>query len=126
MRLLAILAPPIVPLIYGKFGQFLLNVILVALGFIPGIIHAWMMVSDTKYEKGQQREKNTMTEHLYKASPSIWRTSPIYFLICVRLIPVVLGVYLLIIEYVLVVLYANLNRIHIFHLIFQQMNIVMV
>ena len=56
MRLLAILAPPIVPLIYGKFGQFLLNVILVALGFIPGIIHAWIMVSDANREKGQRKK----------------------------------------------------------------------
>ncbi len=100
MRLFAILVPPIVPLIYGQFGQFLINVLLTCLFWIPGIIHAWILVSDTKYEKGQQRENNTMTEHLYKASPSIWRTSPIYFLICVCLIPVVLGVYLLIIEYV--------------------------
>ena len=62
MRLLAILAPPIVPLIYGKFGQFLLNVILVALGFIPGIIHAWIMVSDTNREKGQlgKRERKKL------------------------------------------------------------------
>ncbi|MGB3626903.1 MAG: YqaE/Pmp3 family membrane protein [Henriciella sp.] len=45
--LLAILLPPLgVALDRGIGGQFLLNIVLTLLGYIPGIIHAVIVIAD--------------------------------------------------------------------------------
>ena len=60
MKLLAILFPPIVPLIYGKFFQFLINIFLTSLLIIPGIIHSWMMIYD---ERMMIKNRHGIDEH---------------------------------------------------------------
>ena len=51
MRLLAILLPPVAVLFTGKPIQALLNLGLCFLLFVPGVIHAWGVVSDRKADK---------------------------------------------------------------------------
>lgn len=48
---LAIILPPIAVLSCGKPVQFLLNLLLCLLGWIPGIIHALFVVSSHKSDK---------------------------------------------------------------------------
>lgn len=46
LYLLAVVLPPVAVLIAGKPIQALLNIGLCFLLFIPGVIHAWMIVSN--------------------------------------------------------------------------------
>jgi len=43
---LAIILPPVAVLLCGKPVQFLLNILLCLLGWIPGVIHAVLVVHD--------------------------------------------------------------------------------
>ncbi len=43
---LAIVLPPVAVLLCGKPFQFLLNIVLTLLGFVPGIVHALLVVND--------------------------------------------------------------------------------
>lgn len=54
MYLLAILLPPLAVLLCGKPFQFILNFILCLFFWIPGIIHAVLVVAD---HKAQQRNQ---------------------------------------------------------------------
>lgn len=49
--LLAIILPPLAVLLCGKPGQALLNLILCLFGWIPGIIHAIIVVNSHKADK---------------------------------------------------------------------------
>jgi uncharacterized membrane protein YqaE (UPF0057 family) len=51
MRLLAIICPPMAVLLSGKPVQALFNCILTIFLWIPGVIHAWGVVSDYKADK---------------------------------------------------------------------------
>ena len=51
MYILALLLPPIAVLLSGKPFQFLINIILCLFFWIPGIIHAFFVVADTKANK---------------------------------------------------------------------------
>lgn len=51
LYLLAVVLPPVAVLMAGKPLQALLNVGLCFLLFIPGIIHAWMVVSNHYQDK---------------------------------------------------------------------------
>jgi uncharacterized membrane protein YqaE (UPF0057 family) len=55
MYLLAILLPPLAVLLCGKPLQALLNVLLTLLGWVPGIIHACLVVSSHQADKRQDR-----------------------------------------------------------------------
>ena len=56
MYLLAIVLPPIAVLICGKPVQALVNLILCLLLYIPGIIHAVMVVNECKADKRAERQ----------------------------------------------------------------------
>lgn len=51
LYLLAVVLPPVAVLIAGKPLQALLNIGLCFLLFIPGVIHAWMIVSNHYQDK---------------------------------------------------------------------------
>lgn len=51
MYLLAILLPPVAVLLCGKPFQAILNFLLCLLFYIPGMIHAIMVVKDKKDDK---------------------------------------------------------------------------
>ena len=55
MILLAILFPPIAVLLKGKPIQALLNIVLCCLCWIPGIIHAVMVVNSANADKRTDR-----------------------------------------------------------------------
>ncbi len=58
MYLLAILLPPVAVLICGKPIQALINLILCFLLYIPGMIHAIMVVNEYKAdERAEQQAK---------------------------------------------------------------------
>lgn len=55
MYFLAIILPPIAVLLCGKPLQALLNLLLCLLLFIPGVIHALLVVHDHKANKRTER-----------------------------------------------------------------------
>ncbi|MDV2883822.1 MULTISPECIES: YqaE/Pmp3 family membrane protein [Alkalihalophilus] len=63
MYLLAILCPPLAVLFVGKPFQALLNLLLTLLFWLPGAIHACMVVADKKADKRSQRQ----AEYIAKA-----------------------------------------------------------
>jgi uncharacterized membrane protein YqaE (UPF0057 family) len=56
MYLLAILLPPIAVLICGKPVQALINLVLCLFLYIPGMIHAVMVVNEYKADKRAERQ----------------------------------------------------------------------
>ncbi|NOU92238.1 YqaE/Pmp3 family membrane protein [Paenibacillus sp. LMG 31456] len=60
MYLLAILLPPVAVLFCGKPFQALLNFILTCFFWIPGVIHAIMVVNEAKSNKRMEKLARTM------------------------------------------------------------------
>lgn len=56
MYLLAILLPPVAVLVAGRPMQALINLILTLLFFIPGAIHAVLVVNEHKADKRMERQ----------------------------------------------------------------------
>ncbi|GGA79841.1 YqaE/Pmp3 family membrane protein [Ornithinibacillus halotolerans] len=56
MYLLAVVLPPIAVLFSGKPFQALLNLILTAFFWLPGAIHAILVVKDRKDDKRMERQ----------------------------------------------------------------------
>jgi uncharacterized membrane protein YqaE (UPF0057 family) len=48
---LCVVLPPLAVLLTGRIGSFLLSLVLTLLGWLPGVIHAFFVVSDYKNEK---------------------------------------------------------------------------
>lgn len=48
---LAVICPPLAVLFCNRPGSFLINLILTLIFYIPGMIHAILIVADTKAEK---------------------------------------------------------------------------
>ncbi len=55
LYILAIFLPPLAVLFTGRFGSFLLNILLTILGYIPGLIHAIIVIRDEKHKKDMQQ-----------------------------------------------------------------------
>lgn len=55
MYVLAILLPPLAVLLSGRLFGFLVNLLLTCLGWIPGVIHAICVVSDTRRKADMDR-----------------------------------------------------------------------
>jgi len=51
----AIVLPPLAVLLCGKPIQFLLNILLTLLGWIPGVVHAILVVHEHLADKRAQR-----------------------------------------------------------------------
>ncbi|MGD8453846.1 MAG: YqaE/Pmp3 family membrane protein [Phycisphaerae bacterium] len=60
MYLLAIVLPPVAVLLCGKPIQAVLNVFLCLLVWIPGVIHAWSVVSERKADKRTERQTKAL------------------------------------------------------------------
>ena len=65
MRLLCILLPPVAVLLTGKPIQALLNLLLTFLLWVPGVIHAWGVVTDSKADN-RMRKQVKMQDKLSK------------------------------------------------------------
>jgi uncharacterized membrane protein YqaE (UPF0057 family) len=59
---LALLLPPLAVLFCGKPIQFVLNLVLCLLGWIPGIIHALIVVSSHKADKRTDKLVDAMKD----------------------------------------------------------------
>lgn len=58
--LLAIFLPPVAVLLVGKPIQAVLNIFLCILFWIPGVIHALLLVNEYKADKRMVRQVNLM------------------------------------------------------------------
>jgi uncharacterized membrane protein YqaE (UPF0057 family) len=52
---LCVVLPPLAVLLTGRLGSFILSLVLTLLGWFPGVIHAFFVVSDYKNEKRLRR-----------------------------------------------------------------------
>ena len=48
---LCVFLPPVAVLLTGRIGSFFLSLILTLLGWVPGMIHAFFVVTDYKNEQ---------------------------------------------------------------------------
>lgn len=48
---LCVILPPVAVLLTGRMGSFILSLVLTLLGWLPGVIHAFFVVSDYKNEQ---------------------------------------------------------------------------
>ena len=48
---LCVVLPPVAVLLTGRIGSFFLSLVLTLLGWLPGVIHAFFVVTDYKNEK---------------------------------------------------------------------------
>ena len=48
---LCVILPPLAVLLTGRLGSFFLSLVLTLLGWLPGVIHAFFVVSDHKSEQ---------------------------------------------------------------------------
>ena len=64
MYLLAVLLPPVAVLICGKPIQALINLILCFIFYIPGMIHAIMVVNEYKANKRAERQSKIVHHNL--------------------------------------------------------------
>ena len=62
MFILCIIFPPLAALIAGGLMSGILNFILTLLGWIPGMIHAFMVVNNDKAEKRNQEQIQAIKE----------------------------------------------------------------
>ncbi|MDG5472886.1 YqaE/Pmp3 family membrane protein [Jeotgalibacillus sp. ET6] len=58
LYIIAIFLPPLAVLFTGRFGSFLLNILLTILGFIPGLIHAVIVIRDERHKKEMKNYMN--------------------------------------------------------------------
>lgn len=65
--LLALVLPPVAVLICGKPGQALLNLLLTLLGWIPGAIHAILVVNERKADKRAERQAEMVAQAVTRA-----------------------------------------------------------
>jgi uncharacterized membrane protein YqaE (UPF0057 family) len=52
---LCVVFPPLAVLLTGRIGSFFLSLLLTLLGWLPGVFHAYFVVSDYKNEKRLQQ-----------------------------------------------------------------------
>ena len=58
----ALILPPLAVALCNKPGHFLLNIILCALGWIPGIVHAFFVAASYEAEQRNQALIKAITE----------------------------------------------------------------
>ena len=57
---LCVLLPPVAVLLTGRLGSFFLSLLLTLLGWLPGVIHAFFVVTDYKNEKRMEQLKKEL------------------------------------------------------------------
>ncbi|MFD1886713.1 YqaE/Pmp3 family membrane protein [Paenibacillus wenxiniae] len=55
LYILAIFLPPVAVLLCGKPGKAILNLILTLIVWLPGVIHAFIVISQTENEKRNRK-----------------------------------------------------------------------
>ena len=72
MRILCVVLPPLPVFRCGKRSQGFLNILLCLLGWIPGVIHSWLVVSAHNAEIRRELQANRRQETAWEAA----HTSP--------------------------------------------------
>ncbi|WMT39745.1 YqaE/Pmp3 family membrane protein [Paenibacillus sp. D2_2] len=62
---LCFLLPPLAVLFCGKPGSFLLNILLCIFGYIPGVVHAFLVVNSHKADKRNKELIRAMQQGRY-------------------------------------------------------------
>lgn len=62
--LLAVVLPPVVALRYGRPRQLLVNVLLTLLGWLPGVLHACLLIANSR-DDAWSRELEAI-EHVWR------------------------------------------------------------
>ena len=62
MLILCIFLPPIAAGIAGGFSSFLINLILTCIGWLPGIVHAYMVTKNARVEEKNEELVNTIKQ----------------------------------------------------------------
>ncbi|WP_058301769.1 YqaE/Pmp3 family membrane protein [Gorillibacterium timonense] len=65
MRYLLCFIPPLAVLSCGKIGAFLLNLILTLFFYVPGVIHAILIVNEYKADKRNKKLINAIQKTRY-------------------------------------------------------------
>ena len=55
MFILCIILPPIAAAISGGFSSFLINIILTCCGWLPGVVHAFMVTKNARVEEEKEQ-----------------------------------------------------------------------
>ncbi|GGJ32443.1 YqaE/Pmp3 family membrane protein [Paenibacillus hunanensis] len=55
LYILAIFLPPVAVLLCGKPGKAILNLILTLIVWLPGVVHAFIVISQTENEKRNRK-----------------------------------------------------------------------
>lgn len=63
LYILAIFLPPVAVLLTGKPGQALLNLILTALMWIPGVIHAFLVINNQQNARQHRSIRRRSARH---------------------------------------------------------------
>ena len=83
MTILCILLPPVAAGLIGGFSSFFINLILTCIGWLPGIIHAYMLMKKAEVEE-QNKEltsqiNNSETQPEEKTSSFVSALRKIFF-----------------------------------------------
>ncbi|QQK77248.1 YqaE/Pmp3 family membrane protein [Salicibibacter cibarius] len=62
MYLLAILLPPLAVFLVGKPFQGIISIVLTILGWVPGAIHAILVVHEKKQDKRMEKQARIIAE----------------------------------------------------------------
>lgn len=62
LYLLAVLLPPVAVILKGKPIQALLNLLLTICFYVPGIIHAWIVINGANKDKRMKQQAKLIAE----------------------------------------------------------------
>jgi uncharacterized membrane protein YqaE (UPF0057 family) len=62
LYLLAVILPPVAVLLRGKPGQALLNLLLTICFWLPGVIHAWIVINGANADARMKKQAKLIAE----------------------------------------------------------------
>jgi uncharacterized membrane protein YqaE (UPF0057 family) len=62
LYLLAIILPPVAVLLRGKPGQALINLLLTICLWLPGVIHAWIVINGANADARMKKQAKLIAE----------------------------------------------------------------
>ena len=74
--IIAILFPPIIAFVYGGCGAFLLNCILCLFGYVPAMIHAFIIIAKYDRDADQARLLDAIQQQQYEAQQQYRNVTP--------------------------------------------------
>ena len=87
MTILCILLPPVAAGLIGGFSSFFINLILTSIGWLPGVVHAYMLMKKSEVE--EQNKELTSQINNSETQPEEKTSSFFNFIIIVVLLVVI-------------------------------------